>query len=131
MEFWKRNNMFAKTFEKEVSNLVKVVLENQPSKRNLMCLVLKYDHFLMQNILLIKMLCNKNNFYKTSTFWLLKINYLFNLWEVHCWNVLQPIYIQKLCFFWKQKIHERFYFIWWRKQNKSMFCQNWKNDLLQ
>jgi hypothetical protein len=71
--------MFAKTFEKEVSNLVKVVLENQPSKRNLMCLVLKYDHFLMQNILLIKMLCNKNNFYKTSTFWLLKINYLFNL----------------------------------------------------
>ncbi len=33
MEFWKRNNMLAKTFEKEVSNLVKVVLENQPSKK--------------------------------------------------------------------------------------------------
>jgi hypothetical protein len=33
MEFRKRNNMLAKTFEKEMSNLMKVVLENQPSKK--------------------------------------------------------------------------------------------------
>jgi hypothetical protein len=70
--------MLAKTFENEMSNLMKVILEKQLVKN--MCLVLKYQRFFgAKKIFLRRMLCNKNNFYKTLALWLSKITYLFNL----------------------------------------------------
>jgi hypothetical protein len=36
------HDMLAKTFEDKVNFLLRVVLERQPAKKDLMCLVLKY-----------------------------------------------------------------------------------------
>jgi hypothetical protein len=54
--------LFAKIIEEELSSLMKIVLENNLQKRNLMCLTLEYQSFLVQKIFLIKMLCKKSNF---------------------------------------------------------------------
>lgn len=95
-------------------------------KKDLMCLVLKYQSFLVPMIFLTRMMCNKNHFCKTLTFSLSKITYLLNLWKVHGWSIFQFTYVQTFFFHVK-----RFYLIWWKRQNKNIYCQNWKNVILQ
>jgi hypothetical protein len=60
--------ILAKRFEKEVNFPLRNILEKQPTKRSQMCLTLKYQSFLVQKILLRRMLCNKSNFCKILPF---------------------------------------------------------------
>ncbi len=71
--------MLAKTFEKEMSNFMKVLFEKQLVKKRPNVFSSKISRFFGAKVLLRRMLCNKNNFYKTLAFWLSKITYLFNL----------------------------------------------------
>jgi len=61
-------------------------LKDNLQRKSPMCLALKYQSFLMQTILLKRMLCNKIFFYKTLPFWLLKnliIQHVKNIWLKH------------------------------------------------
>jgi hypothetical protein len=72
--------MIPKFFEKEINNLVKpgYLKDNQQKKLNLSSNAIYIN--LVKKILSKRMMCNKNNSYKTLAFWFSKITYLFNLW---------------------------------------------------
>jgi hypothetical protein len=72
--------MIPKKFEEEIKNLVKhgYLKDNQQKKLNLSSNAIYIN--LVKKILSKKMMCNKNNSYKTLAFWSSKTTYLFNLW---------------------------------------------------
>jgi hypothetical protein len=59
--------LLAKIFDKKTNSPLRVVLERE-QKKKLMCLILKYQSFLVQKILFKMMLCNINNLCKTLAF---------------------------------------------------------------
>jgi hypothetical protein len=57
-----------KKFEEEVNKPMRNGLEKQLTKKRLNCLLMKSLRFFLLKILLRRMMCNKNNFYKTWVF---------------------------------------------------------------
>ncbi len=60
-----------------------------------------------------------------------KINCHYSLWEVYGLSIQFYNYVLKLSSFLENNFLTKYYWNWWRKWNKYMFCQNWEIVYLQ
>ncbi len=74
--------------KKEVSIVLKVILEKKPTKKRFNVSSFEISKNFGEKDPLKKLLSNKNKFYNIVAFWLSKITYPFNLWKVHGWRIL-------------------------------------------
>jgi hypothetical protein len=76
-----KHTMLAKKFEEEIAIPIRSGLEKQPTKKRPSMFANEVSKFFLLKILLRRMMCNKNHFCKTLVCWLLKVMFLYVMWN--------------------------------------------------